>query len=158
MADLIGIHLARPLKAELGESSAGHAQIGVEFEILDIEGSKPRIPWYGSFKSEASEEISIQALRNCGWTGIDFTDIKFPADATVSLVIEMSEEYNGKTHQQVKWVNRAGGVALKKKMDAGGLAAFNARMKGKLLAFDQKAGTPPKTAPEPAKPTGDIPF
>ena len=154
--DITGTHSARPLTAVLGETKDGNPQVAVEFEITDIDGH-PHTTWFGALKSEASEEITFKALRNCGWTGADWTDIHVSGE--VSLVIELVP-YNGKTTQKVKWVNKPGGVAMVKRMDAGKAAAFNARMKGRLLAFDQKSGTsvaPQKAANPPPPLDSDAP-
>jgi hypothetical protein len=144
--DLTGTHAARALTAVLSETKKGDPQVVVDLELLDIEGQKPHIAWYGYF-SEKTEDRTIESLRICGWTGNDFANITVGAE--VQLVIE-SEVFEGKTHQKVKWVNRPGGVAMAKPMDAGKTAAFAAKMKGKLLAFDQKSGTPAKPKPAPS--------
>jgi hypothetical protein len=150
--DLTGVHAARAIRAQLGETSGGAPQVGVEFEITDIEGMRPRVSWYGFF-TEKSEERTIESLRICGWTGTDFSDIQVGAE--VSLVIE-NETYDGKTRQKVQWVNRPQGLAMKKQMGADAAKAFSAKMKGKLLAFDQKNG--PTTGVGQLGQGPDIPF
>ncbi len=154
MNPLIGTHAARAIAAKLGETSKGDPQVAVEFEISDLPDGPRRLMWYGYF-TEKTEDRTIEALRICGWTGTDFTDIQVGAD--VSLVIE-EEVYERKTRTKVKWVNRPGGIAMAKAMDAAKAAAFAARMKGKLLAFDQAAGTKPAAAPKPTDAPADIPF
>lgn len=152
--DLTGTHAAKAITAILSETKKGEPQVVVDFQLLDIEGQSPHIAWYGYF-TEKTEERTIESLRICGWAGTDFTDIK--VDAEVQLVIE-AEEYEGKRQQKVKWVNRPGGVAMAKPMDTGKQAAFAARMKGKLLAFDQKSGTPTPKNPPPPKDSDAPPF
>lgn len=154
MNPLIGTHAARAIAAKLGETSKGDTQVAVEFEITDLPDGPRRITWYGFF-TEKTEDRTIEALRICGWTGTDFTDMQVGAD--VSLVIE-DDTWEGKTRAKVKWVNRPGGIAMAKPMDAAKAAAFSARMKGKLLAFDQAAGTKQAAPSKPPDAPADIPF
>ena len=148
--DLTGTHSAKAISAVLGESKTGTAQVVIDFEITDVDGS-PHIACYLYFTDKTDDDRAFESLRICGWTGNDWTNIS--VGSAVELVIELAPEFEGKRHQRVKWINRPGGVAMAKPMDAGKIAAFAAKMKGKLLAFDQKSGTAkPKPAPSGANP------
>lgn len=128
-----GTYIARAVSAELGETKAGNPQIAVEFDT----GTDGRITWFGYF-TEKAQERTLQALRYCGWCGIDLTDLSGIDRNDVELVVE-HESYEGKTRAKVQWVNKLGGIGLKSKMSPDKAAAFAARMKGAILAFDQKS-------------------
>jgi hypothetical protein len=159
-----GTYEAKPLPgALLGVTGKGTECVGVEFEFVGDEGNKHRISWYGYF-SEKTVERTIEALRFCGWTGNDLSDLSEIGgrdDVRVNLVIQ-NEEYEGKVRAKVQWVNRAGGIAMANPLDADQRKSFAARMKGSILAFDQKSGAPRnnvKQAPIPSeRVSDDIPF
>jgi hypothetical protein len=140
-----GIYLATPMPgAALGYTSKGTESVGVEFVLKE---SGQRVSWYGYF-SEKTTERTIEALRFCGWTGQDLSDLSEigqDQNVEVNLVIEQ-EEYEGKVRAKVQWVNRAGGLAMASPLDANQAKSFAQRMKGAVLAFDQKTGPAPKKA------------
>jgi hypothetical protein len=141
-----GIYIARALTGALGYTKDGKECVGVEFLL---EGGQ-HITWYGYF-TEKTEERTIESLRICGWTGTDLDNLEGIDTNEVQLVIE-SEEYDGKMRSKVRWVNRTGGLAMSSPLDEGQARSFAARMKGKVLAFDQKAGPQPT-----ARPVGKLP-
>jgi hypothetical protein len=61
----------------------------------------------------------------------------------VEVVVE-NEEYQGKVHPKIQWVNAIRGASIQNAMDPLQAKSFAARMKGALVAFDQKNGGPPK--------------
>jgi hypothetical protein len=144
-----GVYAASPVTAALGYTKGGKECVGVEFLLTE---SGKHMTWYGYF-TEATTERTIESLRICGWNGNDLgdlTEIGSGEPIEVSLVIE-TEEWEGKTRQKVQWVNRAGGLAMGSPLNADQARAFGARMKGAVLAFDQKTGSPAKkSAPRPA--------
>jgi hypothetical protein len=96
-------------------------------------------------------------MRTAGWQGDDVTDLSSlsrPDVPEVELVIA-HEEWEGKTREKVKWVNAAGGIALKA-LDQGKKQALAARIRATVAAVDQdlkssgNGGGP--------KPAGDVPF
>ena len=138
--DLTGTHAARALTAVLSETKKGDPQVVVDFQLLDIEGQSPHIAWYGYFTDKTMDR-TIETLRLCGWKGSDLNSLDGLGDNEVSIVLE-TEEYEGKARQKVQWVNRAGGLAMANPLSADQAKAFAAKMRGAVLAFDQKAGKP----------------
>src|ERR1043166_3482315 len=112
----VGKHIALPRSWDFGETDKGTEQVAVEFEILEGEDAGEFITWYGFFTDD-TEDRSTESLRNCGWKGEEDTDLQGMGSRKVQLVVE-DENYQGKTHSRVRWVNRAGGngVRLKKTM------------------------------------------
>jgi hypothetical protein len=152
--ELKGRFRAKAKTWDFGESEKGTEQIAVDFEIVDGDERGRRITWYGYF-TEKTEERTIESLRICGWVGDDISGIvDLPNE--VELVIE-PETYEGKTRSRVKWVNRAGGLALKTRLDEGRKASLAERLRGRIAAVDQKlAASAPAGAG--AEPKGDVPF
>ena len=134
-----GTYRAKALEAKLGLSANGNEQVGVRFGLLDREGES--ITWYGTF-TEAAFEIAMRGLRAAGWTGDDLSDLSSLSGETpqVNLVID-HETYKGKTAAKVKFINSAG-IAMRQALDVNQARAFAERMKGKVVLFNQQAGTP----------------
>lgn len=165
-----GTYKARAVQGVLGQAGNGTDQVGVEFELTDPEVAGQRIAWYGFF-TEKALETTLRALRTCGWQGQDLSDLSGIDANEVSLVVE-HEEYEGATRARVRWVNGAGGLAMKAPMQADQAKSFAARMRGAVAAFDQlngakraQARTASERRPEPppltdrdAPPGADIPF
>lgn len=158
-----GVYRARAVKGGLGETAGGQEQVAVEFELLDEGFQNQGITWFGYF-TEKSFEITMKALRACGWQGDNINDLVGLTSNTVELVIE-KETYEGKTRSKVKWVNPegGGGLALKAPLDPVRATRFAASMRGKIAAFDQTGGQKKSRtgaqSPEPPTHTdSDIPF
>lgn len=148
-----GTYRARAIEAALGETDTGKEQIAVRFSLLDLEGQE--ITWYGYF-TDKTLETTFKALRTAGWKGQDLSDLADlcnPETPEVTLVVEQ-EEYEGKVRARVRWVNGAGGLALKKALDPNKAKAFAARMKGQIVAFDRTSGAP-KASTSKAATKGD---
>lgn len=148
-----GTYQGRPVSAVIGTAGTGTEQIAVKFELLDVPGEF--LTWYGFF-TEKSFEITVKALRSCGWTGSDLTEFEYgrlslPADMNkdVELVVEMQAGNDGLQRPKVLWVNAGGGMGMKNPMKAGDARAFAARMRAKILAFDQAQGSAPNPSPNP---------
>jgi hypothetical protein len=159
-----GTYRARAVSGEIGNSSSGKEQIGIVFDLLDFQGQ--RITYFGSFSDNAFEH-TMKAMRTAGWLGDDLSDLSSiggPSAPEVQLVVA-NEEYQGKVYTKVKWVN-APHAGVKNALDPSAKAAFAARMKSKIRAFDASSGTrsAPRQAsayqaPEPPPHTDDdLPF
>lgn len=169
---------ARAIGAGLGKSGRGSEQVGILFLLLDDDGNQSgRMTYYGSFSDKAFD-ITLKAMRTAGWTGTNLDDLSSLGDGNtpeVSLVIE-NEEYNGVTRPKIKWVN-AGGLAMKDQLEPSEAQSFAAKMRGAVLAYDQKnpgakrttntarptpssrnSSPPPSGPPEPPPLTDDPPF
>jgi hypothetical protein len=154
---------ARAIGAALGSTSQGKPQIGVEFQILD--GGRAgddsavgkSITWYGSFASEKAIEITMKALRICGWQGDDLDDLTTIDANEVAIVVEEDQDLQGNPQIRVRWVNAlgGGGIAMKNRMDETAARAFAAEMRG--YAIQSRGAAPPARpaaprAPAPAAP------
>ena len=163
-----GTYRAKAREAALAESSKGTPEIAVEFVMCAPEMEGQTITWHG-YLSEKTEARTIESLRLCGWKGDDLTDLAGLDSNEVNIVVE-HEEYEGETHARVKWVNRAGGLAVKAPMSADKAKAFAASMKNRIRSIDAAKGTKPagrQSSPPPGHPAGesgapmqddDIPF
>jgi hypothetical protein len=147
---------ARAIGAAIGKASTGTHQIAIEFEFLDVTGG---ITYYGPL-TDAAFEYTMKAVRTAGFQGDDLSNLTSLTGETpeVVLVIE-DDEYKGKTTRKVKFINSAGGLALKDALQGDELAGFARQMKGKILAYDRSAGTPaPKAKPQQRRPADGPPM
>jgi hypothetical protein len=157
---------ARAINAAVGKASTGTVQIAIEFEFLDEPGG---ITYYGPL-SDAAFEYTMKAIRAAGFIGDDFADLSSLQNDTPEVVLVIGpEEYNGKVTRKVKFINSAGGLALKDALQGDDLSAFARKMKGKVAMYDRSAGAakpaprtnsaPPKgPEAEPSPFNDDIPF
>jgi len=175
---------ARAKSWALGEASTGTPQVGVEFEVEDGDHKGERISGY-FFLSDNAADYTLEKLRNCGWTGLDLSELDDVAASAsmganlVDLVVEPEDqEKNGqpvideetgevKRRLRIQFVNRAGGLSMKSTLTADKKQVLAAKMKAKLAAFDAKAkrngatpapSGPPGPNPPPQGATDDIPF
>src|SRR5438445_10684785 len=79
-----GTYRARATTWGLGSTGGDKEQVAVTFKLLDYPGKV--ITYYGSF-SEAALEFTVKALRTCGWTGVDISDLQGLDTNEVSLVV-----------------------------------------------------------------------
>lgn len=135
-----GRYQARAHSWDFGETNGGAPQIAVSFKLLEPGFEGQFLGWYGGF-GDTQAEFTFKALKNCGWRGIDLNDLSGMGDNEVSLVVE-HEEYQGKTHARVKWVNAGGGVMLKKVLDPNAKKALAAKMKATFAAFEVERAAP----------------
>jgi len=189
-----GKHRARAREWVIGEAGTGTKQVGVDFDLLDRVGESQ--PWYGYFTEKALES-TVKALRAMGWQGSDVSELDNHGgglDANeVVLVVEheqvVDEDGTGTVDDEgqpimrarVRWVNSAGGVAMKNLLTGNELKGFGASMRERILALDPTSAakraaastqtrrpaspsqarrtTSPVQRPEPPPPDdSDIPF
>jgi hypothetical protein len=144
---MIGTFKARAKEWGLGHSKNGKEQVAVLFEITQGEHAGQVITWFGFF-TEQTTERTLDSLRHCGWDGNDFVSLAGLDANEVELVIN-EETYEGKTHSRVQWVNRPARLALREQMNAGALASFAAKMKGRAQQHKQQYGAQPAPSAQP---------
>jgi hypothetical protein len=115
------------------QAKTGSQYLRLYFRLID--NPEVTIGWSGFF-TEKTQARTLEALRACGWRGDDLSQLSFPAGNEVLLVIE-DEEYEGKLHSRVAFVNSIRGPSVKNAMAPQDLKMFAARMKGAIVAFDQ---------------------
>ena len=157
-----GTHQARANSWALGKASTGTVQVAVEFGLSDGRS----ITWFGPLTEKALEH-TVKGLRACGWEGADISELAVPTCGLdkneVELVVEV-EEYNGETRAKVRWVNAVGGgLRMAATLEGGELAAFAAKLKGRILGLDPSSAARraagPARPPEPPPPgDADVPF
>jgi hypothetical protein len=142
---------ARAVEWALGTTGTGKEQIAIRFQILEGEDMGQYITYYGYF-TEATLERTLESLDHCGWEGDNLTDLTGLDKNDVHIVIDHEPDEEGKLRARVRWINSAGGIALKDRMDPGQAAAFAARMRGEVIARRARKGTA-KPAAAPAQRT-----
>lgn len=144
-----GHYLARGVSAALGLSpNKGTEQVAVEFRILEPGHEGQRITWFGYFTDKTFDD-TMKSLRACGWEGDSLDDLAGIDRNDVRLVLQAEFDDKGQKQVKVRWVNPAGGMALKAPMNAADAASFAQRMRAKVIAHRQA---------NPAPPDKDIPF
>jgi hypothetical protein len=171
-----GYYRARAVESALGKTQNGTRQVAVRFQTFDDQNQPGEaITWYGYFTDKTADR-TLESLQHCGWEGDDITDLTGIERNEVQLVVE-HEEYEGKVHARVAWVNRpgGGGIAIKAPLDEAEKVDFAREVKAKLLAMRQgqrrapasrsasaRAPEPPPIAEDPrysgARHDEDIPF
>lgn len=152
-------------------------QVVIGFEFLD-EAGQPNgfyMSYFGML-GDNSIDFTIDALRACGWTGDDLSELPALAESgglatEVSLVV-VHETYQDKTRAKVKFVNRAGGggkLKLERALEPADLKSFAQRMKSKVRAAGREPGPRasngagasrggPSQRDVPPPGDGDVPF
>lgn len=147
-----GTWKARGVDAALGYTSGDNEQVAVDLVLLEGDDAGQHITWYGYF-TEKTVERTVESLRLLGWATDDLADLTGIEANEVYIVIAHEEDQEGKPHARVRWINGSGGLALKKRMDAGDAKAFAERMKGHVLSHKQRmTGAQSSAGPTPAKP------
>ena len=144
----IGTWKARALEGALGEPSKedGNPVVAVGFQILEGPDTGSHITWYG-YLTEKTFERTIESLRYCGWQGDMLDNLHGITDNDVYLVVEHEPDQQGELRARVRWVNAGGGVALKNRMTTEAASSFAQRMRGQVIAAQQRS---PRAAPAPA--------
>lgn len=135
---MAGTHRARAKEWGLGVSQTGKEQVAVMFEITQGPCAGRHITWFGYFTDKTIER-TFDSLRHCGWADDDIVALRGLDANEVDLVIE-PEEYEGKLHDRVKWVNRPAQLALRDQMNAAQAADFATRLRGYAIQHRQKYG------------------
>jgi hypothetical protein len=138
-----GSALAVLRAAQFAETKKGDEQIVLGFEIVDP--ARPddvgmHISYFGTFGPN-SIDFTVDAIRACGWTGDDVSEVPALAEAgqlatEVRLKIE-HEVYEGKTRAKVKFVNKVGGgakIKLERTLDDNRIKQFAASMRSRIRA------------------------
>lgn len=134
-----GKYIGIPTGAILAETSKGDPQAAIAFDLPEVGAS---LNYFGFF-TEKTERRTIEALRYCGWTGSDITDLSsigIDRNVRVELVVEI-DEYNGERRNKIAWVNRPGGIQAAKPLNPATKAAFAARIKGLVVDVTKSTGT-----------------
>lgn len=148
MIDQPGKYRARcidnPAEPRLGRSESGNEQIALTFALLDEDGreTSETIDWVGTFAEGKATEITIKAMRTCGWTGDSLDSLDGINDNEVELDVQW-DEYKGEKRLRVKWVNRPGGnrILFKTALDPAGKKALAARLRGAIAASKPAGGS-----------------
>lgn len=141
-----GRHTAVCRSVQFGTTKKGDEQIAIGFEIVGDDADAGRSLTYFGMFTDNTVDFTIDALRNCGWTGDDLAELPGLADAgalanEVSLVV-VHEEWEGEWRAKVRWVNRPGGgkIKLERPLDERDLASFAQRMKSRVRAAGRDGG------------------
>lgn len=134
----------------------------VKFTILRGPFARQSISWWGYF-TEATEPITLKALRSCGFTGDDVD--KFPdqrPEQEVEIVVQMKPGFGDKpARPEVRWVNAVNrGIKLEAPIAGSDLRKFGAQLKAKLKAIPVVTGPKAVFDESQAAPmgeTGDAP-
>lgn len=143
-----GTYRARATEAQLGTTDTGKEQVAISFQLLTPGFEGQHLPYYGFF-TEKALEVTVKALRACGWAGVDLSDLTGIDTNEVNLVVE-HEEYNGVTRAKVRWVNDGSVGLLKNVLGDVERKAFANRMRAAIATLGH--GQPQKPAPRPAAP------
>lgn len=143
-----------PEDVQFGRTGNGNRQVAVLFRFVDPELEQETITWFGTFADGKATEITVKALRACGWYGDNLADMTGIDSQEVELVIVEEPDQEGNLRTKVKWVNKPGGgkVELKNALNQGEVQALAAEMKGYLIASKQGQPTAPRQgAPQQAQ-------
>ena len=143
-------------------SKAGDPMVAVVFRYTDTDNAQKDITWRGSLKNEKAQEITIDTLILLGFNG---TELALLANGPVSNVLDTNkdveivvgeEDFEGKTHTKVAYVNAVGGGGFKDKLDEAGavqkLQGLN--LAATIMERRQKSGVKASSA----TPKKDLPF
>lgn len=123
------------------------------FEILDGDDAGKVNTWFGSLSEDLNTkgkpfcDYTIAALRACGWTGDDFSELPELAEANMLAnevtVVREHVHKDDKWYVNIKYVNGGGGLKLDLKdreMSEAEVLAFAKRMKSRLGNRASSAG------------------
>lgn len=128
-----------PDDVQFGRTNNGNDQVAVLFRFTHPELEQETITWFGTFADGKATEITVRALRACGWAGDNLADMTGIDSQEVELVLVEEEDQEGNLRTKVRWVNKPGGgkVELKNALNQGEVQALTNRMKGYLIASKQ---------------------
>jgi hypothetical protein len=120
--------------AQFGETGNGNPQVVIHYEIAEAgEWKGRRLPWFGYFTDDATDR-TLESIRVSGFDGDDLAKLpKTPLKSKVSITVEHNE-FEGKTHARVAWVNKPGGAILKvaNPLNQKGVKALSEKLATKL--------------------------
>lgn len=141
-----------PSEPRFGRSEGGNEQIALTFALTDEEGhtTDTTIDWVGTFAEGKATEITLKALRTCGWKTDNVDNLDGINDNEVELDVQW-DEYKGERRLRVKWINKPGGNRIKfqNELDAGGRKALAARLRGAAIASKPVGGSAASGADKP---------
>lgn len=120
--------------AQWGLASTGTRQIVIYFAITEGPYAGLRMPWFGSF-TEKSFELTLKALRYCGFVGDDLTKLDAqPLDQQVEITVERDDYNPDRPRSKISFINPPGGVAMRLKtpMSEQDIRAWAGKMKKSL--------------------------
>lgn len=141
--------LAQLRAVQFATATTGNVQACLTFQIVD-EGSPDKgrvIAYFGTF-TDGSIDFTVDALRNCGWTGDNLAEVpQLAAEDKLAEVVSLKidhEEYQGKVNAKVKFVNKPGtggkaGLRLNDELTGGDLDRFASMMRTKVRAAGRDA-------------------
>lgn len=147
-------------------------QVVMSFELV---APSPEAGFHTSYFGSLSEEAgasgkrpidhTVNALRNCGWTGDDLSDLPQLAEsdmlAEIVELVVAHETFEGKRRAKVQWVNRQGGgkIKLERAIEGNDLKDFGQRMRTRVgNAGNKPVGPRPAASPPRSPPRGnDVP-
>lgn len=141
-----GKYYARAHEWDLGVTENGKEQIAVRFRIEGGPADGQAIIWRGYF-TEKTMVRTFESLRFCGWAGNNVGEI--PVLPNLVQIVVSHEEYQGKTHPRVQWVNRIGGPVVKNQLEGSARADFAKRMQAAAMQVPTDLAAPGN---EPAPP------
>lgn len=169
--ELSGHYRGKAVAYALGETQGGNPQVVINFELSEGETKGMRLSYYGYF-TDKTQEHTIAAIRACGYTGADLSEItpaQLPNEVDLVIVQEEQQDERGNpagTRARIRWVNAADRIGLARQMDSVKAKAFAASMKGAMLAqaagkpkpVQNNAAPPSLRQPNPPPNLDDLPF
>lgn len=132
----------------LSETAKGDPMISILFGISTPDATHSVLTYRGTFATEKSADITIEALRTCGFEGDDLTHLEGLDRNEVELVVE-DEEYEGKPQPRIRFINRPRALNVKQPMAEDKKRTFAAEMKARFRAFDAGNGKRAASNPKP---------
>jgi len=141
-----------------GMSANGGEQVAVRLVVTSAgECEGEHLWWIGSFANAQAVDITVRGMRDLGARLADgrITDLEGLGSKETNATVK-EEEWDGKKRFKVSI--GGGNFTFKQQLDAGGLAALEARLRGGIVAASSK-GRPAGASQGPRAGAGDdIPF
>lgn len=130
-----GSYLAELIGWEYGFTKNNHAQLALQFRLLDGPDQGRTIPAYRNF-ADGAIEYTFEAMTALGWDGESVDNPEGLGTKQVMLVIN-HEEYNGKWNAKVQYINSLARLNSKP-MTQQDRSKFGVDMKGALLKYQRE--------------------
>ncbi len=110
----------------IGLTKGGLPQVLMVVEFVDNLGGKQEMAWYGTLKEGAGKNITLQALKACGFpteardrlhdlaAGVDSGLLDLTREIQVTIAHESDDQ--GRPMARVRWINAPGGAIMAKKI------------------------------------------